>query len=239
MDYRNPTLTEIVAHLNLEAGSLPEKSFMAIAREMAEHELDDLELGQMVVQSQDDDQAPQTNVVPRIRFWDRERIRLVQVSQDAVSVNLIGEYPGWERFREHIRISRASIESALKHDLHITRVELQTVDKWKVDSAGFTIDQYLDCGGILIPQWYSGVSVSSDINLGRGFYQKDGFNKRVHVRVRTSEDNVQFQILIAFGVSDQQRDFDTLMDELHSESVQCFEAIITDRVRDEIMGGQK
>jgi len=229
---------EIVADLYLEPGSLPEKSLMAIARELAEHDLDDLEFAQgVVVESQD--QALVPKIVPRIRCWDSERIRLVQLSPDAVSVNLIGEYPGWEKFREHIRISRASIESALKRDLQLIRVELQTIDKWKVDSAGFTIGQHLNCGGTFIPQWYSSVSVSSDINLGQGFHNKDGFNKKVNVQVRTSEADAQFQIVIVLGVSAQERDFNTMMEQLHSESVQFFEEIITDRVRDKIMGGQK
>jgi uncharacterized protein (TIGR04255 family) len=154
-------------------------------------------------------------------------------------VNLIGEYPGWEKFREHIQTSLASINSALKRELQIIRVGLQTTDKWKVDSAGFTIGQYLNCGGSFIPRWYSGVKVSSDINLGQGFHHQDGFNKKVTVQVRTSEDNVQFSIQIVLGVSDRQKDFDELMEQLHRESVQCFEEIITDKVRVEIMGGQK
>jgi uncharacterized protein (TIGR04255 family) len=240
MDYRNPTLTEIIAELHLEAGTLPEKSFMALAREFAAHDLDDQEFGHMViVENQDQGQETEPKIVPRIRCWDRERIRLVQFSPDVVYVNLIGEYPGWGKFIEHIRTTRASIENALKGDLQIIRVDLQTIDKWKVAPAGFTIGQYLNCGGRLIPEWYSEVSVSSDISLGQGFHHKDGFNKKVNVRVRTSEDNVQFQILIVLGVTDQQRDFDTLMNKLHSESVECFEALITDRVRNEVMGGRQ
>jgi uncharacterized protein (TIGR04255 family) len=238
MDYKNPTLTEIVAEIHLEASALPEKSFMTVARELAAQGLDDQEFTQsIIVESQDQDLKPK--IVPRIRCWDSERIRLVQFSPDIVYVNLIGEYPGWEKFREHIQTSLASIKSALKRDLQIIRVELQTIDKWKVDPAGFTIGQYLNCGGSFIPRWYSGVNVSSDINLGQGFHHQDGFNKKVTVQVRTSEANVQFYIQIVLGVSDRQKDFDKLMERLHSESLQCFEEIITDRVRDEIMGGQK
>jgi hypothetical protein len=35
MGYRNPTLTEIYVELRLVAGTLPEKSFMALANELA------------------------------------------------------------------------------------------------------------------------------------------------------------------------------------------------------------
>ncbi len=240
MDYKNPTLTEIIAELRLEAGTLPEKSFLTLARELAAHGFDDQEFGHMVVvENQDQEQEPEPKIVPRIRCWDRERVKLIQFSPDAVYMNLIGEYPGWDKFTEHIRTTRAFIENALKSNLQIIQVDLQTIDKWKVDPAGFTIGQYLNCGGHFIPKWYSEVRVSSDISLGQGFHHKDGFNKKVNVRVRTSEDNVQFQILITLGVTDQQRDFDTLMEKLHSESVECFEALITDRVRNEVMGGRQ
>src|SRR5205085_2780376 len=118
MSYRNPTLTEIIAELHLEEGTLPEKSFMALARELAAQGLDDQEFEQMVVvESRDQDQEPEPKIVPRIRCWDSERIKLVQFSPDAVYVNLIGEYPGWNKFNDHVRTTRASIESALKSNL--------------------------------------------------------------------------------------------------------------------------
>jgi uncharacterized protein (TIGR04255 family) len=114
MDYRNPTLTEIIAELRLEAGTLPEKGFLTLARELAAHGFDDQEFGHMVViENQDQEQEPEPKIVPRIRCWDHERIKLVQFSPDAVYVNLIGEYPGWDKFSEHIRTTRTSIESEL------------------------------------------------------------------------------------------------------------------------------
>jgi uncharacterized protein (TIGR04255 family) len=240
MGYRNPTLTEIYAELRLEVGTLPEKSFMALANELAARGLDDQEFGHTAIAaSQDKEQEREAKIVPRIRCWDRERIRLVQFSPDALYVNLVGEYPGWDTFCEHLRTTRAAITNALKCPLQFTQVDLVTIDKWKVDRVGFTIGQYLNCGGLFIPEWYSEIGVSSDISLRQGFHLKDGFNKRVNVIVRTSDNDVQFQVVASFGETGWQGDFDALMDRLHSESLQCFEALITDRVRNEIMGGQQ
>ena len=86
-------------------------------------------------------------------------------------------------------------------------------------------------------RWYSEVNASIDISLGQGFYNKDGFNKRVKIRVRPTNDNVEFQLVITFGKINQQKDLTALMALLHRDSVQCFEEIITDNVRSEIMGG--
>lgn len=240
MGYRNPTLTEILAELHLEAGTLPEKSFMSLARELAACGFEDQEfMNAVIIENQDQEQEPEPKVVPRIRCWDRERVRLVQLSPDVVYANLIGEYPGWEKFVEHMQTTRTAIANALNIQVQFTRVDLTTIDKWKVGLEGFTIGQYLDCDGPFIPRWYSEVGVSSDIILGQGFHHKDGFNKKLHITIRTSEHNVQFQIRATFGVTGEQMDFDALMDRLHKEAVQCFESLITDKVRNEVMGGKK
>lgn len=75
--------------------------------------------------------------------------------------------------------------------------------------------------------------------MGQGFPSADGFNKAVRITVRTLDNDVQFQIVATFGRADWQSDFDTLMNGLHDESVECFESLITDRVRNEVMGGQR
>ncbi len=240
MGYKNPTLTEILAELHLVTGTLPEKSFMSLARELAAYGFEDQEvMNAVVIESQDQGQKSEPKIVPRIRCWDRERVRLVQISPDVVYANLIGEYPGWEKFIEHLRTTSEAVANALKVPVQITRVDLTTIDKWKVGLAGFTIGQYLNCNGPFIPNWYSEVSVSSDLKLGQGFHHKDGFNKKINVMVRISDDSVQFQIRATFGVTDQQMDFDALMDRLHNEAVQCFESLITDKVRNEVMGGKQ
>jgi uncharacterized protein (TIGR04255 family) len=240
MDYRNPTLTEILVELHLVEGALPEKNFMMLVSELASYGLNNLEFAQaLTVIHQDNEQEPEPKIVPRIRCWDQERVRLVQISPDVVVVNVIGEYPGWGKFNEHVRTACEAIAKALKSDFQPARVELTTIDKWKADLAGFTIGQYLNCGGPVIPEWYSEVGVSSDISLGQGFYNKDGFNKRVKITARPTDDNVEFQLVITFGKTNQQKDLNTLMESLHSDSVQCFEGIITNKIREEVMGGSQ
>ncbi len=85
MGYRNPTLTEILVELYLPEGTLPDKKFMALARELAALGLNDQELGHnALVVNQEPGEDPVPKVVPRIRCWDSERIRLVQFSPDAL-----------------------------------------------------------------------------------------------------------------------------------------------------------
>lgn len=240
MSYKNPTLTEIYAELHLEPGILPERSFVTLASELASKGLGNQEFVQaavMVAQGKGQDLEPK--IVPRIRCWDSDRTKLVQFSQDQYYVNLAGEYPGWDAFTEHLRVARESLTNALKVPVSFTYVSLVTIDKWKAGRAGFAIGQYLNCGGRFVPEWYADVAASSDITLGQGFHIKDGFNKAVRITVRTLDDDVQFQIVATFGEADQKGDFDTLLNRLHEESVECFEALITDRVRNEVMGGQR
>jgi uncharacterized protein (TIGR04255 family) len=240
MAYKNPTLTEIVAEIRLESGTLPEKNFMRLINELAEHGLDQQELGHIaIMDSQAKPEGIEPALVPRIRCWDRERIKLVQFSVDAVYVNLIGEYPGWDAFMDHLRMAEGSVEKVVERTPNIVRVAHQTIDKWKAERSSFTIGQYLNCGGPFIPGWYSEVNVSGDISLGQGFHAKDGFNKNINLRVRTSDNAVQFQMSVNLAVAGEQLNLMQTMDQLHDESGQIFEGVITDKVRNEIMGGRR
>ncbi len=130
-------------------------------------------------------------------------------------------------------------QRAIKSAFQVTRLDLTAIDKWKVASEGFTIGKYLNCGGPFIPRWYSDVSVSSDISLGQGHHRIDGFNKKVNAKVVTSVDQVEFTLNTSFGVTRPERPFDELIEDLHRQSVDCFEGMITDLVRDGIMGGRR
>ncbi len=177
--------------------------------------------------------------MPRIRCWDHDRTRLVQFSPDEFYVNLVGEYPGWTAFIEHLRDALQALAKIVTMPIKFKRVNLVTIDKWKVTKSEFRIGQYLNCGGRFVPEWYTDVAVASDISLGQGFYEKDGFNKRLRITVRPSINDVQFQMVASFGEATPGDDIETVMERLHKESVECFESIITDRVREEVMGGRQ
>jgi hypothetical protein len=236
MRYKNPTLTEIYAEFHFEAGLLPDKALITLGHELATRGLDEQEFTQSLVKSEEP--GKDATILPRIRCWDRDRTKLIQLSQNLVIVNLIGEYPGWSKFKEHAAIARDAIKKALKQSPSIKRIDFVAIDKWKVESATFSMARYFQCGGSFIPGWYSDVTVSSDISLGQGFHNRDGYNQNIKVAVRVSQNSADIQIVTTLGVTRSIEDPESVLDQLHSEAVHIFEGLITDTVRNEVMGGQ-
>ncbi len=174
----------------------------------------------------------------RIRSWRPGRRELAQVAEDLFVVNLTGDYPGWGGFTRLFNECLGALRAGLGA-LHVQSLNLITIDRFQVPKEGFQVSEYLDVGGRVIPKWYADCRESFDLNIGRGLLEVDGRNRQVQVSVRAAADPVT--VAFQAGFHDAVRegsDLQAMLEDLHREAYDTFESLITDRVRNEIMGGQ-
>ncbi|HEX9729723.1 MAG TPA: TIGR04255 family protein [Gemmatimonadales bacterium] len=237
MSYRKPTLTETYAELHLAPETLTEARFFDVVPKLREAGFTEIELvpAGLSVQIRAGHAVPRET--QRVRCWKPGRKELTQVGEDLFVVNLTGDYPGWQAFVGLFNVGRAALEAGLGA-VTLRSVNLLTIDRFRVPKKEFAASKYLDTGGSLIPQWYEECKESFDIDLGRGILEVDGRNRQVHVKVHAASDpvNVTFQANFHDRVAED-TDLEKLLERLHHESNETFEAFITDHMRKDVMGG--
>lgn len=235
MGYRNPTLVETFVEVYLQPDTLSEGRFFEVVPRLQALGFSDVELAPAGFEFPSVTPFPRPK--QRVRCWRPGRQALVQVGEDLLVVNLTGPYPGWDPFIQLFDQGLSALDAIAGYQ--VKSLNLQTIDRFQAPQNGFSAEAYLNVGGRLIPHWFDGCRESFDMNLGHGYLEQDGRNRRVAVAVRTNTDPVTIEIQAAFhdaideGVALRPR-----LEQLHTESVAAFEALITDRTRNEIMGGR-
>lgn len=98
--YAMPPLVEALCEIRFDPGrtwdwTIPGLLYAQVQEDFPEREQDD----QLEIQWRADLPQVQGQTTRRLRFFNRERTALVQVSKDALVLNHLRPYPGWERFR--------------------------------------------------------------------------------------------------------------------------------------------
>jgi len=162
---------------------------------------------------------------------------LVQVGEDLLAVNLTGEYPGWDAFLRLFNTGRRALEAGLG-EFQLRSLNFATIDRFEVAREGFSVSDYLDVGGRVMPKWYADCSESLDLSIGRGLLEPDGRNRQVQVKVQAATDPVKVMLQARFhDLVQEGEDLQKMLARLHKESTDTFESLITDRLRNEVMGG--
>ena len=240
MSYADPTLVELYAELHLLSGTLKPSAFFGTVPFLQEHGFGDVEMAEGGLFRLDpSDKSLQPATHPRVRCWNEERTALVQIGEDLLVANIVGDYPGWNPFLEHLTVARDALRSGLGEDPSIASLSLNYIDRFYVPTEGYTLGKYLACDGTFVPSWYADATETLDITLGRGLLKKEGFNRqvRVKVRFREEEDDIQVEFRTNLHDSLDGNDVDSVLERLHSESNEIFEALITDTTREQVMGG--
>ncbi|MGH7709674.1 MAG: TIGR04255 family protein [Gemmatimonadaceae bacterium] len=237
--YRKPTLTETYAELRLAEGSLTEARFFEVVPTLKKRGFADIEFATSGIRLDIREGGAFPREQQRIRCWRNERKELIQVGEDLVIANLTGEYPGWDAFLGIFEECLTALQESLP-GVVIDFLSLNTIDAFSVAKRDFRVDDFLHVGGEIIPRWYSGVRESFDIDIGRGLLPIDGANRQIHIKATASSDPVHVRMRCHF----QERvptgsKLEDVLETLHRESNVAFEALITDRVRNDIMGGTK
>jgi hypothetical protein len=231
MRYKKPTIFEIFIECFLAPSTLSVSRLFDIVPALKEKGFTDVEL-QPTFQVGTDEPS----LRPRIRCWSEGRKKLIQLSEDTLIVNLVGEYPGWQAFTELLE-NAASVVASKTGQFVIASMNLHTIDRFSVPAESYVFDRYVNCGGKFVPEWYKGACEALDITLGRALVKEDAWNRQIIVRVRRREPvSIEFRVGLHNVVGSGERWKDVL-ETLHNESNQVFESLITETTRNEIMGG--
>lgn len=238
MAYKKPTLTETYAEIHLAPGLLSEARFFDVVPRLKALGFSDVELSTVGMKLDIKQGRPLPRDLQRVRCWKAGRTQLVQVGEDLLIANLTGQYPGWSSFVQLFEEAYQALVDGLG-TVEPVSVNVAALDSFEVPKEGFSISDYLAVGGKIIPQWYANCGESLDMTLGRGLLEVDGRNRQVHVSVRSAGDPVK----ISFRTQCHDRvqaanDLKDLLFRLHDETNSTFEAMITDRVRHTVMGGE-
>lgn len=240
MSYKKPVLAEIYVEAFFVKDALPVEKLFDVGNEIKKLGLSNIEVTSQfqITIATEGEKEESVGSMPRLKCWDSDKKNLVQVSKDLMVVNQIGEYLGWDKFKNLFRDSLETIKKVIPA-ISCRSLALHTADKFVVPIKDFTIDRYLNVGPQM-PSWYKGVKSASDISMGKGFLDKDGENYQFKASVRPSPENVNIHLVSVFHkkMSPTGVPLEAL-EELHKESNISFESVITEITRTEVMGGLK
>jgi uncharacterized protein (TIGR04255 family) len=238
MSYRKPALTEMFARLHLEAGALPPARFFDLVPRLKVAGFGDAEFGSReMIQFNPDQALIEQASAPLVRCWYSDRKKLVQLSPDLIVMNLVGHYPGWSEFRALFDAVDQAARATLG-GLPLSSLSLNTIDVLNAPSQAFRLGEYLNCDGAMLPKLYANIHQAFDISYGRGFIQVDPSNRQLRITGRLHGDF--FEVRIEAGFHDVLAPTVNpveVLERLHDESNNTFEALITDTTRNVVMQG--
>lgn len=238
--YERPLITEIYSEVHFEPTAFAPPLFFDLVPHLKQIGFEDVQFGAIdVIQIDGEQRSVEKSSAPRVRCWSADKQRLIQLAEDMIAVNLVAPYPGWATYRDLFAGVRSAVVTALGL-LPVESLSLNTIDRLVAPRPNFRLGMYLNCGGPKIPESCSDVAHAFDLTMGVGLLHEDGFNRQVRISGRPSESTFVVFINAVFHDRFQRgSDLVAVLDNLHEESVQTFEAMITDLTRNEVMGGSK
>jgi len=228
--YKKPVLIEIFAECFLASGTLPGPRFFDIVPALKTRGFTNIEFVGNVQMTPEEGPSMQ----PRVRCWSADKKQLIQIAEDLVIVNLVGEYPGWKPFTDLFELA---IREVARAETAIKILNLNTIDRFVVPAESYALERYVNCSGEIVPTWYRGSKEPLDITLGHGVVREEGWNRQVNVKVRRRDGiSIEFRVTLQRTIGTQGHWRDTLQ-ELHNDANRIFETLITDATRKDIMGG--
>jgi uncharacterized protein (TIGR04255 family) len=244
VSYNRPIIVEIYADLYLQPGGLPFARFFDVVPELQRHGFTTVEAGD-AVQFEASLAAVRMLGISRpqqVRCWSNDRSRLVQLGPDRVTMNLVspdGAYPGWNAFHDQVVIPTVASLTAAVPLWQPASVALNALDRAAVGGPSFRLGDYLNCGGPRLPSVLADTTVAFDYEIGRGILQFDGRNRQLHVSGRVDADSYVIEMhAVLHDRVDSREELTPVLNRLHDESVEWFESLITDRMRNEVMEGE-
>jgi uncharacterized protein (TIGR04255 family) len=244
VSYNRPIIVEIYADLYLKTGGLPFARFFDVVPELQRHGFTAVEAGDAVQLETTLTAVRMLSVSQpqQVRCWSNDRSRLVQLGPDRLTMNLVspdGTYPGWSAFHDHVVTPTFASLTAAVPMWQPASVALNALDRTAVGGPSFRLGDYLNCGGPRLPSVLADTTVAFDYEIGRGILQFDGRNRQLHVRGRADAGSYVIEMhSVLHDRVDSREGLSPVLDRLHDESVQWFESLITDRMRNEVMEGE-
>lgn len=175
---------------------------------------------------------PALSSVTRFRCWAPGKQHLAQISASSLTVNQVGEYLGWDSFKEKV----VRLLDVMGSAAEFGSVSFQTIDQIEVPAIEYRLGRFVVCGGKYVPGFYESSTQPCDITLGLGLLSSDGFNRQLGLKAQAIGENMRLRWHSSF-TDILQDDLLVRLEALHEESNEMFEAMITDETRRH-MGGK-
>lgn len=237
MSYINPSLVEIYSDISLKENISDESIFFEIVPKLKDKGFTTIEINH-VDKIMNTEKGKALETIPKVMCWNKEKTKLIQLSNDLIVFNQVGNYLGWDNFKELYKDNLELIKDYSKSSY--SSISLNTIDVFKIEKDKYLLNDYFDCEGGVIPLWYKGSTEAIDIKLGKGLLNVDNFNKSTYLKVRINKEfaeihlHTKLQNIISNGRDNSVIDE---LEKLHDESNDVFESIITDKTRSELLGG--
>ena len=243
ISYKNPILVEQFAELYLAKGSLSAEKVIHFVPHIEAVGFNQIEMANIEEFSLNlapgrPDSLNRTATTPRIRCWNKDKNKLIQLFEDRIVVHQVGQYLGWDEFRSLFE-QTLNICSSQLSNFKTESVVFQTIDQFEVDSKDFVFSKYLSCDGSIFPAWYKDEKSSGDLTLGKGLLNEEGKNRQIHASIRKTAEKTIVNLRCVFQSLLQNGTPMKLLENLHEESNKTFEAMITEHTRTNVMMGTK
>lgn len=141
--YANPPLIEALCELRFEPGrpwdqTIPGLLYADVRESFPIREQED----QTEIQFRLDSQRVQRQTTKRMRFFNSGKTALIQVSPDALVINHLQPYPGWEVFRSKI-LTALDRYKAVAEPKAVSACALRYINRIPVPSEGAILEHYL------------------------------------------------------------------------------------------------
>ncbi len=236
MAYKNPILNEIYYEFFFEKGISLNEQF-DIANFLKNDGFEKMEHSPVIENYDSDGSIP-----IRIRLWRNNKRELFQIFSNRIAFNYIpfnvdgGKYEGWQSF-----LSKClDIQNKFKSICNISgkQISLCYIDKREISDDSFKLGKYINCNSRYVPEFFEDACLDSDLIIGNGRLDKDN-NMQLRIGFNNISSNKYIlHINTLFNSLDSfKSDIESALNGLHGKCVGLFEEIITDHMRNIVMGG--
>ncbi len=169
--------------------------------------------------------------MPRVQLFNHDKTMVLQAYPKGISLHNINTYLGWQAIKGiladvHLLVNELGFA--------VDAIGFGTIDTLVVPSDNFKLGHYFNCDGYWIPHTLHDTAKMCDIQLGHELLELDGRNQQLNLKVRLLEGATQVTLHSKFYRKlNGDRSLDVI-DELHEESTNLFERLITDATREEM-----
>ncbi|MGB8219888.1 MAG: TIGR04255 family protein [Methanoregula sp.] len=238
MKFKNPPIVEAICEFRFSKETKWDPTIPGLLFEKlnGEYPLKESRIGQEL-QVKADQKGIRHRVIPSQRavFLTENRLSLIQLGENVLSVNCLKPYPGWEHFQPRIRKTYDTFRG-ITEVKGIDRVALVYVDKIEIPGSQIEMEEYfnfLPRLGAGLPQSYANFLVGCEIP-----YNKDRDICKLQLTTAMPEDKktsaflLTTEYFLAKKRSITPLDVPTWIEEAHQEIDTLFKGCITEKLGD-------
>lgn len=237
MRYQEPSIIEALCEFTFQPGAAWDATVFGRFYERIETEFPDREQGEVIeglVEQKPDRVEQQVRRVSRMRFFNADRTRLIQLSENLLVVNVLRPYTHWDEFKRLI-FDAAQRYGEVVPSAQVGRTVLRYIDQFEFDASTFRLGDWIECQGRYFPPGLADhalpvlyhmrleLSSSEQIAMGLGVRDEQQGQRRTVILDTEVTD---------LDVRQADRSAEAALDRMHTRIIDVFEGCITNKTRE-------